>query len=135
MKKTLARLRNKPEKVREQIAILAAGVVTIVIIVVWVVSLQNRFAAVPPQQVNQDQSTPEAPLNLLFNSLQQGIKEQHEELKTTNPFAHDETNVYQTDTMAQPEIDMSMDQSVQQESAITDYTTTENDPSKDQIIQ
>lgn len=91
----LTKLQQKPERVREQIAVFAAGGVTLVIIAVWVLSLGGRLKN--PQTVLADGTVvesvqPEKPFTLFFSSLASGLKEQRQKLKENNPLQHDEAD-------------------------------------------
>lgn len=91
MKRLLKNLQKKPERVREQIALFAAGGVTILVIGIWALSLTNPFRAQAPDDGIAVQ--PEKPLQLFFGSLSDGLKEQRQDLKENNPFTqYDETN-------------------------------------------
>lgn len=143
MKNIIDRLKQKPEKVREQIAILAAGGVTLIVIVIWVFSLSNRFKS--PGITTQDDGTtvaPEKPFGVLFDSLKNSFDNQSNS-GITNPFANDESNSYQN---TQTSDDQSVETTTNTEqgsgamqpsvlSVDTTDTTTSNDTSKDQNNQ
>jgi len=96
MKNTINRLKQKPEQVREQIALIAAGIVTVLVIIVWALSLGSRFRADPSTLAeNQQSATPEQPFGLLLNTFQDTITNQRQELKENNPFRFDESNDFQ----------------------------------------
>ncbi len=97
MHKVLKKLRKKPERVREQIAMAAAGGVTLLVVAVWIVSLGSRFGITNANTVvaEDEMAQPQQPITMLLTSLRNGIEEQRSELKQ-NPFSqmHDESNSF-----------------------------------------
>ena len=85
MKQVLKKIRQKPEQVRQQIAVLAAGGVTLLIMVIWGLSLGGVFKGTQSAVADDSSVEPEKPFTLFFNSLSSGIKEQRQMLKETNP--------------------------------------------------
>lgn len=144
MKEFIRRLQQKPEKVREQIALLAAGGVTLLIVVVWVFSLSNRFT--PATVVAEDGSAvaPEKPFSVLFDSLKETFATQTDQDPTdqqqtqATPFSYDESNSYQGVTNASdaaPVQQQTLPADTMQPSVLsidTTDTTTETPNSKDQ---
>lgn len=151
MKKILTTLRNKPEGVREQIALFAATGVTLLIVGIWAASLGTRFSSKPVaiDETSGERIEPEKPFSLFFKSLSSDLKQQRKDLKENNPFStYDETASFEESTPTEdptltpdgmiPEtgevmiIDASLESSTPPAGDINE--TTETDPSKDPIV-
>lgn len=148
MKKILTTLRNKPERVREQIALAAAGGVTVLVVVIWGLSLGNSFRNT--SKVVQDSNSdavvqPEKPFTLFFKSLSSNVKEQRQKVRDNNPFTADEllvpdaepvlpVDVIESDTLAPISPDAVVPEIIDVSNEAPLQDTTETEASKDQSV-